>query len=219
MKQKRKQKNNKIFLGLKTTLISLAVTVLIGGGGVVLWRYWKASGIGIKESKETVEDQTTDWKTYESKERGFKIKYPPDYFISTTESLIEIASNKWEDQYVHHPYVSIQTIETTDSLDDWVAKTIQEMKDGNYGLIEEGCQMHCVSAVAEEVIIGNDIRSLKYSIWGVSGGGDDIAVKKGDDSNKIFLIHDHIAGGRDPGEESVPKEVLDKMLASFRFIE
>lgn len=79
--------------------------------------------------------------------------------------------------------------------------------------------MHCVSATAKEIRIGGNIRALQYSVWGVSGGGDYIVAKKGDTSNWLVVIESHVAGARDPGEESVPKDILDEMLSTFRFLE
>lgn len=109
-------------------------------------------------------DPTANWKTYTNTKYGFEIKYPTNYFISTTVNRIELAHNKWKDQVVHHPFVSVEVFETKSSIDEWVGREIKEKREDGYGVFEEVCDMHCVSATAKEIRIGGNIRALQYSV-------------------------------------------------------
>lgn len=179
----------------------------------------KETVIDETELKEKTEE-TGEWKTYRNEEYGFEMRYPPDYYISQSGKGVEIAHVKWKNQFIHHPSLSLEVIETKYSIDKFAREEIKKARDEGYTVCpEEGFTMHCVSEFAEEIKIGNNIRTLRYKIWGVSGGGEIILVEKEPHPGWIIKIDNHIAGSRDPGEESIPKKVLDQMLSTFRFLE
>lgn len=183
------------------------------GKGEIEWVI-NREGTGLKR----IIEETAEWKTYRNEEYGFEIKYPPYYFITQSGKGVKIAHVKWKDSYVHHPYLLIVVSDTEDSIDKRAQEHIREMRAEALTVCpEEGFTMHCVSEFAEEIKIGNNIRALRYKRWFVSGGEEIILVQKEPHPGWIIEIVHHIAGSREPGEESIT--VLDKMLSTLRFLE
>jgi len=174
----------------------------------------------VPTDNPTIQTDTSNWKTYRNEEYGFEVKYSNDYFITELKKGgITIAHNKWIEGLVHHPYIAIQIVKTELTIDAWIEDQINESVDDGYGLIEENCSLHCISRKAQEITVGNNIRALRYRMWGASGGNENTVVKKDTSSNWLIEIANHTAGSRDPGETNVPRDVLNQILSTFKFID
>jgi hypothetical protein len=160
------------------------------------------------------------WSAYRNEEFGFELMYRDDYFVTELETGgITITHNKWREGLVHHPYIAIQIIKTELSVDEWVEQKINEKIHAGYGTMEDEWCGHCVSESARVVTIGSNLRALRYRVWGASGGSEYTILKKDAAADWLIEITDHIAGSRDPGETTVPRDVFNQILSSFKFLD
>ncbi len=213
-----------LFIFLLSALFALAALIAYKAGPNIL----KTKDVTLQElaeptvimTNQTQEEQVDGWKIYRNDGYGFEVNYPADYFVLELEAGgITIAHSKWKENLVHHPYVAIQIVKTELSIDEWVEQKINEKLNEGYEIMEdEGC-MHCVSKSAEETTVGNDIRALSYRVWGASGGSEFTIVKKDTASDWLIEIDDHTAGSQAPDEASVPRDVFNQILSTFRFLE
>lgn len=163
--------------------------------------------------------QEVNSKTYINSKYGFELMYPGNYFVSeSNETTTMIADNKWKDELVHHPAIYLQIYATGLSVDEWVQEQIDKKIDSGYEICTIGCEMHSISEKADEVTIGGNIRALRYKEWGVSGGNTYTVVKKSANSKWLLVISDHTAGSRAPGETSVPRDIVEQMFSTFKFL-
>ena len=101
------KKNKGIILGVIILIIIIA--------GFFIWKQRWLEGFYGKISMPVVSptnfpvDETNDWKTYESENYGFKIKYPSDLIISEGDSVFFSLQNK--DSLLQFPVIAIKKIE------------------------------------------------------------------------------------------------------------
>jgi len=70
---------------MKKIILGIVVLIILGGGAYFFVSQKSESPFSetIKDIKETLSGgpNTSDWQTYTSSARGFRIKYPPDYEV------------------------------------------------------------------------------------------------------------------------------------------
>lgn len=166
---------------------------------------WQCFGAAVK-------DETVAWKVYKNEEYGFELKYPQNFLTSEKEEKISKISNifgvfwvgfidvKWGEG--NNPAAYIYVIKTGLSAEEWVKKNYNPViPDGEPG----GYQDIKYANI-------NGLPALQVRLIAASGSNDSILIKK--DPKTLFRIDAHHSSWG-----NFPKEIFEKMLSTFRFVE
>jgi hypothetical protein len=171
-------------------------------------------------SEKAPADGTANWKTYRNEKYGFEIKYPPGFFYSEENEGVRFIENEWENITGNFPYIGIDILQTTSSIEDFFKEEKKRLVNEGYRFFENGCDMRCVSKQAKEIVVVKEIKALKYRVWGVSGGNDNVIIRH-PSRDLIIKIYKHISGWGEKGTYSengvIPDEIFNKMLSTLRF--
>jgi hypothetical protein len=171
-------------------------------------------------SEKAPADGTANWKTYRNEKYGFEIKYPPGFFYSEENEGVRFIENEWENITGNFPYIGIDILQTTSSIEDFFKEEKKRLVNEGYRFFENGCDMRCVSKQAKEIVVVKEIKALKYRDWGVSGGNDNVIIRH-PSRDLIIKIYKHSSGWGEKGTYSengvIPDEIFNKMLSTLRF--
>jgi len=164
-------------------------------------------------------DPTANWKTYRNEEYGFEVKYPLDFSVKEEAATTILESKKWNNYQGNHPFIEISAEKTISSPLEWLDKNqiygpLIRDTEGKIFINSGGAGEQVKEPVEPTTIDGKE--AWKFYWWGVSGGGDHVLVK-----NKSFLYHisRHLAGALENPEETVPKNLFDLILSTFKFLD
>lgn len=80
--------------------------------------------------------------SYSDGNYNFSFQTPTNYFTSDINNGVMIADKKWENEYIHHPFISFTLVESDKTPQEIVEQEISNLKSKNYGILEEGCTIN-----------------------------------------------------------------------------
>ena len=165
-----------------------------------------------------------NWEIYRNEGYGFEVRYPPDFNVIESESgqSVTFESKKWAGYPANHSSIGVGVEETNLSALEWLDQN--EIFGPLYR--DEHGQMYIYAGRAgtltKESVVTLRIdgaEAIEFFWWGVSAGGDHVLVKDKNKPNSLYHIERYLAGALQNPEETVPKEVFDQMLSTFKFLD
>ena len=162
---------------------------------------------------------TDNWKVYRNQEYGFEVKYPPYFYVEEFQysrkyaymMYVSLTDEKCKAKGVHNPAVYIYVIKTNLTAVQWLEEygTPITMFVESGPLLRQDYRYYGVTGVKQIKL--NNTPALQFAYFGSSGGNQSTLFKK--EPDMLYEIDMHSSGFG-----SVPEEVSNPMLSSFRFI-
>jgi hypothetical protein len=203
--------------GISSIIIILIIAgILAAAGGA--WYFYQRLFV--------TENETSDWQTYENKEYGFEVKYPP--FLDNGEPGCGISET--EDVIFIGPLSLMFFNDQGLTLNEWIDKKIseaeedtKEMQDNLKQAGHENWQEFGSKLLSREEISVAGEKAIKLSYQFIGAGFDlpvTISVKRGDQiydfrTNDANLVDEECAARF--GKK--PSEAMELMLSTFKFLE